>query len=85
VNYSFFPPLRAALLGAALVGLAATAPSATQVQSGVLECNVAPGIGLIIGSSKNLSCVFHPARGRPEYYGPLHWRFKPSKGVPAFL
>ena len=68
MNCSFFPPVRAALLGAAFVGLTATAPSATQVQSGVLECNVAPGIGFIIGSSKNLSCVFHPARGRPEYY-----------------
>jgi hypothetical protein len=65
---SFFPPVRAALLGAAFVGLTATAPSATQVQSGVLECNVAAGIGFIIGSSKNLSCVFYPARGRPEYY-----------------
>jgi hypothetical protein len=60
--------VRAALLGTALVGLTATAPSATQVQSGVLVCNVAPGVGLIIGSSKSLSCVFHPARGRPEYY-----------------
>ena len=68
MNYSFFPPVRAALLGATLVGLTATAPSATQLQSGVLECNVAPGVGLIIGSSKSLSCVFHPARGRPEYY-----------------
>jgi hypothetical protein len=69
MNYSFFPPVRAALFGATLVGLTATAPSATQLQSGVLECNVAPGVGLIIGSSKSLSCVFHPARGRPEYYG----------------
>ena len=60
--------MRAALLGAALVSLTATAPSATQVQSGVLACNVAPGIGFVIGSSKTLSCVFHPVRGRPEYY-----------------
>jgi hypothetical protein len=68
MNSSFSPPVRAALLGAAFVGLTATAPSATQVQSGVLACNVAPGIGFIIGSSKTLSCVFHRARGRPEYY-----------------
>jgi hypothetical protein len=65
---SFLPLVRDALLGAAFVGLTATAPSATQLQSGVLECNVAPGIGFIIGSTKSLSCVFHPARGRPEYY-----------------
>ncbi|MDQ6702881.1 MAG: DUF992 domain-containing protein [Pseudomonadota bacterium] len=68
MNFSLFPPARAALLGAALIGLTATAPSATPVQSGVLECNVAPGIGFIIGSSKSISCVFHPARGRPEFY-----------------
>jgi hypothetical protein len=68
MNCSFFPPVRAALLGAAIVGLTATASSAAQVQSGVLECNVAPGVGFIIGSSKTLSCVFHRARGRPEFY-----------------
>jgi Protein of unknown function (DUF992) len=68
MNCSIFPPVRAALFGAALVGLTATAASATPVQSGVLECNVAPGIGFIVGSSKILSCAFHPARGRPEFY-----------------
>ena len=69
MNSSFSPPVRAALLGAAFVGLTATAPSATQVQSpGVLAWNVAPGIGFIIGSSKTLSCVFHRVGGRPEYY-----------------
>jgi Protein of unknown function (DUF992) len=68
MNFSLSPPLRAALLGAAFVGLTATAATATPVQSGVLACNVAPGVGFIIGSSKNLSCVFHRARGRPEYY-----------------
>lgn len=68
MNFSFSPPVRVALLGAALAGLTATAPRAAQVPSGVLKCNVAPGIGFIIGSSKTLSCVFHPARGRPEYY-----------------
>ncbi|MGH6836741.1 MAG: DUF992 domain-containing protein [Methylocella sp.] len=68
MNFSVSPPLRAALLGAGFVSLAATGASATPVQSGVLECNVVPGIGFIIGSSKSLTCVFHPARGRPEYY-----------------
>jgi Protein of unknown function (DUF992) len=68
MNCSFSPPARAALLGAAFVGLTATAATAAPVQSGVLACNVAPGVGLVIGSSKSLSCVFHPARGRPEFY-----------------
>ncbi|MGH6793690.1 MAG: DUF992 domain-containing protein [Methylocella sp.] len=68
MNCSFSPPVRAAFLGAAFVGLTAAAASAAPVQSGVLQCNVAAGAGFIIGSSKNLSCVFHRARGRPEYY-----------------
>ncbi|MGH6863383.1 MAG: DUF992 domain-containing protein [Methylocella sp.] len=68
MNFSVSPPLRAAILGAGFAGLTATAAGATPVQSGVLECNVAPGIGFVIGSSKSLSCVFHPARRRPEYY-----------------
>ena len=67
MNFSVSPLVRAALLGAGLVGLTATA-SATPVQSGLLACNVVPGIGFIIGSSKSLSCVFRPAPGRPEYY-----------------
>ena len=68
MDCSFFPPVRAALLSVAFVGLTATAASAASVQSGVLACNVAPGIGFVIGSSKTLSCVFHRAHGRPEYY-----------------
>lgn len=65
---SFFLPVRTALLGAAFVALTASAATAAQVQSGVLECNVAAGAGFIIGSVKSLSCVFHRARGRPEFY-----------------
>ena len=68
MKYSFFLPVRAALLGAVFVGLAASAATAAPVQSGVLECNVAAGAGFIIGSVKSLSCVFHPAGGRPEFY-----------------
>jgi Protein of unknown function (DUF992) len=65
---SFFLPVRTALLGAVFLGLTASAATAAPVQSGVLECNVAPGIGFIIGSNKTLSCVFHRVRGRPEFY-----------------
>jgi hypothetical protein len=68
MNCSFSQSVRVALLSSAFVGLTATAASAASVQSGVLACNVAPGIGFVIGSSKTLSCVFHRARGRPEYY-----------------
>jgi Protein of unknown function (DUF992) len=68
MNRAFFPPVRATILGAALFCLGTSASNAEPVQSGVLECNVAPGVGFIVGSSKNLSYVLHRARGRPEYY-----------------
>jgi hypothetical protein len=60
MNRAFFPPVRA--LGAALFCLGTSACNAEPVQSGVLECNVAPGIGFIVGSSKSVSCIFHRAR-----------------------
>lgn len=68
MNFPCFLSARASVVGAALSGLIATAPAAAPVQSGVLACNVAPGVGFIIGSSKTVSCVYHRARGRPEYY-----------------
>ena len=64
----FFPPVHAAFLGTALFCLGASASNCAPVQSGVLDCNVAPGVGFIVGSSKSVSCIFHRAHGRPEYY-----------------
>jgi Protein of unknown function (DUF992) len=61
-------PALAEFLGAALAGLTASAASAEPFQAGVLACNVAPGFGLILGSSKDISCVFRPSRGRWEFY-----------------
>lgn len=44
--------------------LAATAP-ANAMRVGVLRCDVAPGVSFIIGSSKELRCVFH-GHGQPR-------------------
>jgi hypothetical protein len=68
MNFLCFSPARAVVLGAALFCFGASASYAAPVQSGVLECNVAPGVGFIVGSSKSVSCIFHRAHGRPEYY-----------------
>ncbi|MEO9169039.1 MAG: DUF992 domain-containing protein [Aestuariivirga sp.] len=53
----------------ALTGLLATSAQAAHsgVKVGVLECTVAPGVGLILGSSKKVSCAFK-SNGRTEYY-----------------
>jgi hypothetical protein len=37
-------------------------------QIGLLGCNVAPGVGLIITSSRALSCRFSRSYGPPDYY-----------------
>ena len=60
----------ALVLSAALVLATVAGPvsAAARVKVGVLTCNVSPGVGLIIGSSKRLSCDFSPSDGRHEHY-----------------
>jgi hypothetical protein len=43
-------------------------PRAAGVQAGVLTCNVSSGWGFIIGSSRDLRCVYSPASRPPEHY-----------------
>ena len=59
----------AAALSGLIVALAATSAQAAKsgVKVGVLECTVAPGVGLIIASSKGVSCTFK-GNGRTERY-----------------
>ena len=68
MNFLCSSPKRMVFLSATLFSLTLGASNATPVQSGFLACNVAPGIGFIIGSSKSVSCIYHRAHGRPEYY-----------------
>lgn len=42
--------------------------TAHAAQVGLLECNVAPGVGLVITSSKALSCRFSRSYAPPDYY-----------------
>ncbi len=48
-------------------------PSNTQI--GVLRCDVSPGMGFIVGSSKDVNCRFTPRRGRAEIYAGTINRF----------
>ena len=61
----FFLTASAVSLGLALVA-AQPASAKDGVNVGVLSCEVAPGVGLIIGSSKSMSCVFDPAGGKAK-------------------
>jgi hypothetical protein len=61
----------AALIGAAALAASAAIPAGAQssrVQVGQLACSISAGIGLIVGSQRNVSCNFQPNSGPPELY-----------------
>jgi hypothetical protein len=60
-----------ALLAVALsLGDAPPARAAqSYIKAGILTCSVSAGIGLIVASSKRVSCTFAPDFRGPEYYG----------------
>ncbi len=80
MHLSFCRKLPAWLLSAALFSFAATTSGAA-VRSGLLDCRVSPGIGLVITSSRALSCVYRPRHGHPEYYVGTICRFGLAVGV----
>lgn len=52
-----------------LAALTGAAQAQERVQAGSLTCDVSAGIGLIIGSQRNVSCTFTPSTPGPiEYY-----------------
>lgn len=62
-----------ALAGAAVLAAGLAAPSTASAQSrvrvGVLSCDVSPSVGFVVGSRRELACVFRPdRRGRAEAY-----------------
>ena len=53
----------------ALAALTGSAQAQDRIQAGSLTCDVSAGIGLIIGSQRNVSCTFTPSLPGPiEYY-----------------
>ncbi len=56
-----------ALAVAALVGAAPA--DAGYIKTGLLTCKVAPGIGMVFGSSKGMNCTFKPDFRGAEPYG----------------
>lgn len=58
----------AGLAALAFVSLAAAAPAAAQsakVQAGVLVCNVAPSVGFVLGSIREMTCELRSAQVQP--------------------
>jgi hypothetical protein len=60
-----------AFVAAAAFAAATAVPAyaqASRVQVGQLACSVSAGIGLIVGSQRNVNCTFQPDGGPPEAY-----------------
>jgi hypothetical protein len=53
---------------ALLLAAAPAAEAKSGVKVGTLRCVVAPGVGLILASSKEVRCTFKPQGGRTEFY-----------------
>lgn len=57
-------------VAALLMFAAVSAPAQADVKLGTLVCDVEPGVGLLIGSSKDLDCEFNDVNGKvTEYVG----------------
>jgi hypothetical protein len=74
-------------IGAAALALSVISvdPAAAQrARAGVLTCDVSGGIGLIIGSQKQVACTFAPDRpGPPEVYNGSITKFGLDIGITA--
>jgi len=65
------------LAGAALLGVALSLPAQAQrpawEQSGTLNCDVSGGIGFVVGSQRQVNCLFTPSYPAPpeQYVGTI--------------
>lgn len=61
------------LTAAIALGAVATMPADAKVgiKAGVLSCDVSPGAGFILGSSKNVHCTFKGDHGVEHYTGSI--------------
>jgi len=60
----------ASAIAAAVLAMAAKPADAqpSRIQVGTLECSLSSGVGLIVGSQRNVNCNFKPDNGPPEMY-----------------
>jgi hypothetical protein len=60
--------LAAVAAAAMMTGVSVAQADDSRVQVGRLACDVAPGVGLLFGSSKSLTCEFTRKGHKPETY-----------------
>src|SRR5215469_12113633 len=69
-------------LAAILLFVSTDSSAARETRAGVLTCDVSAGLGLILGSQKELSCAFTPTgSGRHEDYGGVITKFGVDLGI----
>jgi hypothetical protein len=59
------------LVGVVMLAMLASPPPAqaqSYIKAGILTCTVNPGVGLIVMSTKTMSCTFSPTFRGPEFY-----------------
>lgn len=56
----------AAAVVAAVLSVPAEAQAPRRVQVGTLNCSLSAGIGLVVGSQRNVNCIFRPDPPGPE-------------------
>lgn len=52
----------------AIAGSSMAAAAKSGANVGALECVIEPGVGLILGSSKEINCTFKPTSGKKQRY-----------------
>ena len=91
--------LLAATAAATLAASLSTADAQSRTRVGKLTCDLAPSVGMVIGSQQQARCTFQPTRGKPERYqammsrlgvdlgvkegGRLHWAVLAESGIPG--
>jgi hypothetical protein len=75
--------LSAATVAAGMMAAVASTPAAAATKIGVLQCDVAGGVGFIIGSQKSMTCAFTPDAGPVERYTGTVTKFGLDIGVTA--
>lgn len=58
----------AAVLAAVALGASPAGAQSARIQVGTLNCSVSAGIGLVLGSQRNVSCLFHTDNMPDEAY-----------------
>jgi hypothetical protein len=60
--------LTAAAFATAAMLAASAMPAAANVEVGVLRCHIAPSVGYIVASERQMRCDFRPAAGGPTHH-----------------